>query len=47
MNFSINFFQFTMDLITFTEEILNGKFHFLDIVRPGKKLAQGVRSVQS
>ena len=42
MTFSINFFQFTMDLVAFTEEILNGKFHFLGSAHPGKKLAQGV-----
>ena len=26
--------QVTADLVTFTEEILNGKFHFLCSVRP-------------
>ena len=31
MKFSIN--QFPADLIAFTEEILNGKFHFLCNVR--------------
>ena len=30
--------QETVDLVTFTEEILNGKFHFLSVKTEGFKL---------
>ena len=29
--------QFSPDLVTFTEEMLNGKFHFLCSVNPGER----------